>query len=256
MSGEARQRRLPTKTRSGIITLPTATNTQATITDPAGPIAQLASLLDDDDELMLLQQQLRTTTSVTAAQQTSDEQEKQPAQLQQRQQQASCQVRSPSPPQSVPGEPSSSISPSSQPSLQIEPQMIQPEEEAGQRSPCSEPQPAVSCSLSDKSSTLLHRPPRRKGGPSLTGPLNASTAPAVVSLPVKRRGSYQNLKKQMQQESHSNEDSTRAQTPNRATTHWERFGTILVLYCAQNKVEHDELVQMMSVEVGPLHAPA
>lgn len=78
----------------------------------------------------------------------------------------------------------------------------------------------------------------------VTGPLNASTAPTVVSLPVKRRGSYQSLKRV---------SGASASDPalRRKSTHWEKFGTILVLYCAASKhAEQDGgVLQMMMAEV-------
>uniref|UniRef100_A0A7S0RU76 Response regulatory domain-containing protein n=1 Tax=Chlamydomonas leiostraca TaxID=1034604 RepID=A0A7S0RU76_9CHLO len=251
MSEARPQRRLPTKTRSGIITLPTASNPQAIITDPAGLLASVAGLEDDDELLVLQQQQQQQQRALQASPRKQPEPDDEEELLLQQQQHAS-QARSPSPPLSVPGHgaPSPESASASQTSTQTAASPIQPEEEAVGRGPSSEPQPAASCSTSSEqgSKTAPSRASgssRGKGGPSLTGPLNSSTAPTVVSLPVKRRGSYQNLKKQMQ---HGSEDTPGVLASLKKATHWEKFGTILVLYCAKDKEEHDELVQMMSVE--------
>eukprot|EP00798_Chlamydomonas_sp_ICE-L_P025644 gene25644-11308_t len=86
--------------------------------------------------------------------------------------------------------------------------------------------------------------------PSITGPLNASTTPQVQSLPVKRRGSYQSLKRHTVALSNiKSEDSPSVLTLLRKSTHWERFGTILVLLCTNNKNEDsDGVLQMLSAE--------
>jgi len=70
-------------------------------------------------------------------------------------------------------------------------------------------------------------------------------------LPVKRRGSYQSLKRNTEpSQSHiKSEGEPSVISLLKKSTHWERFGTILVQYCTKSKAEDcDGVLQMLCAE--------
>ncbi|KAL6764484.1 hypothetical protein V8C86DRAFT_2476438 [Haematococcus lacustris] len=71
-------------------------------------------------------------------------------------------------------------------------------------------------------------------------------APRAVALPATRRGSYQSLKRQ--------DGKERVQAVLFSTskpTHWERYGTVMVLYCgADGSAAHDSELQQMLLAEG------
>ncbi|KAG2495444.1 hypothetical protein HYH03_006390 [Edaphochlamys debaryana] len=118
------------------------------------------------------------------------------------------------------------------------------------------PQPAAK-SLPGSSRRLPGRTPSgllgQKPG---TLQLNSSSTPATASLPTKRRGSFQQLKKAGTQggrdgsSSHLDSDSS----PSifavvKKSTHWEKYGTVLVLLVADELSSDKEAVlQVLSAE--------
>lgn len=235
-----KQRRLPTKTRSGIITLPTASNPEAIITE-LGALADGASgaLEDDDDELLLLQEKAKALAKSRlegAPTQVQAEREASPPPAAQQQEEK--------------------VASTSSTKVQFAAEAPAIHSEDG-KAPAEEAPPTASTSSpSERSQSVNAVPPKpggssrdkRGAGSSITGPLNSSTAPAVLSLPVKRRGSYQNLKRQTGAKDGGGEQGILSIL--KKSTHWERFGTIMVLYCAKDKTQEDDLLQMMLVEVG------
>lgn len=88
--------------------------------------------------------------------------------------------------------------------------------------------------------------------------LNQSTSPQQQALPVKRRGSFQQLKKagvhagRHGASSHLDSDSS----PSifavvKKSTHWEKYGTVLVLLVADElSSDREAVLQMLSAEVS------
>ena len=195
-SSSPRHRRLPTKTRSGVIA-PTPQ------TQPS-----------DEDELTSLQ--------------------KASALLQQEKQQQEEQVLVGA------NDASTSQSPVSEDAIRA----------AGSAGPASTSQPTLP---SARKFGGWGPPKQAPKPPSLTGPLNSSSTPQVQALPVKRRGSYQSLKRHAtpNQSNIESEDAPSVISLLKKATHWERFGTILVLVCTKSKDEDgDGILQMLSAEVS------
>lgn len=85
-----------------------------------------------------------------------------------------------------------------------------------------------------------------KPPPLKTGPLNASATPQANVLPVKRRGSYQSLKRGT---GIKTEDEPSVIGMIKKATHWERFGTIMVLSCLANEgTDGEAVLQLLQAE--------
>ncbi|GAX80917.1 hypothetical protein CEUSTIGMA_g8352.t1 [Chlamydomonas eustigma] len=103
---------------------------------------------------------------------------------------------------------------------------------------------------SSRPKTIGYGPPKQvpKPPPLKTGPLNSTSTPQAHALPVTRRGSYQSLKKQPSGGVRS-EDTTSIMGMLKKATHWERFGTILALVCMSNDTpDGKEVLQMLQAE--------
>jgi hypothetical protein len=89
---------------------------------------------------------------------------------------------------------------------------------------------------------LVVKPP-----PLKTGPLNMSATPQANVLPVKRRGSYQSLKRGS---GIKTEDEPSVIGMIKKATHWERFGTIMVLSCLANEpgTDGEAVLQLLQAE--------
>lgn len=248
----ARTRRLPTKTSSGIISLPPG-STQATITEYGAsklgsrPVQDVPDMLDDEDELLM-------AAAAASAAKSSPRASPQPD---------AAEASAPAPPAPAPSQAPQPVAALADAGTGTGPGAEQcPEVHADQPAVGStasslppprqsQPQePAPSSSEAGGGFVAPSKPipprPSSRSRPAI-GPLNASTAPAVVSLPVMRRGSFTYLKR------HSNsvksEDKPSVLSLMKKPTHWERFGTILVLYCAKSKCLEDGLLQIMMAEV-------
>lgn len=84
--------------------------------------------------------------------------------------------------------------------------------------------------------------------------LNASSAQAAQTLPVKRRGSFQQLKKAGAPRDANGSPLDSDSSPSifaavKKSTHWEKYGTVLVLFVADDAgTEKEEVLQMLSAE--------
>eukprot|EP00798_Chlamydomonas_sp_ICE-L_P014652 gene14652-20686_t len=202
-SPSPRARRLPTKTRSGIITLPPKDSA-----DPGSPTGRVHSplgrpvLVEPVEPTSLSPSNLNSTTHAKSS-------------------------------------PSCNSHPLAQESLESE-------EES---KPC--PAPADQPVAPEHKVGGYGGPRTVPKPPPITGPLNASTTPQVQALPVKRRGSYQSLKRHASpnQSNVESEDTPSVMSLLKKSTHWEKFGTILVLFCTKDKEsDPDKVLQMLSAE--------
>ncbi|KAG1663578.1 hypothetical protein FOA52_013198 [Chlamydomonas sp. UWO 241] len=79
--------------------------------------------------------------------------------------------------------------------------------------------------------------------------MSGSTSEARAALPIKRRGSYLLMKRERSALSSEDEPSVMGLLTNRKPTHWERFGTVMVLCClAPDSPEGTACMQMLQAE--------
>lgn len=140
----------------------------------------------------------------------------------------------------------------------------------GDASPGEVPAEASTSSPTAPSPPSRRLPGRTASGLLNTKPgslgLNAGASPQTQNLPVKRRGSFQQLKKAQTGSNGTSVDNNASSTSSldsdstaqssvlakltKKMTHWEKYGTVLVLFlvddCGSDK---DAILQMLSAEV-------